>query len=309
MTMPLHLAAENGHTDTIRALLGYGATVDCKDDQSCTPLHLASCMGHVSAIRLLLERGANLCVRDASGRTVLHTAALAPQDNDLWDVLLEERFSSDETKSLITVADMKGSTPLHCTAALGNMIGLRRLLESVPSVPTFAPKMLTPLHVACMRHSSPAVNLLLESIPGLASATDGMGKLALHYACSQRRRDIVEALLWHGSPVNGQDAHGVSPLAYSAKNCRTGDGDCIIVLLEAGADPNTIDAYECTPLMDAVRCGNAVVVDTLVQGGAQIDPECGLRRNALYVAMQCQDSAIVSLLTSHGATVSGDEAS
>lgn len=44
---PLHYAAENGHTMSVRVLLGAGAKLDAKNDLDDTPVHAAAENGHL----------------------------------------------------------------------------------------------------------------------------------------------------------------------------------------------------------------------------------------------------------------------
>jgi ankyrin repeat protein len=51
--LPLHLAAEWGHVDTVNLLLHYGADVEAKDSSGATALEKASSAGHSAVANLL----------------------------------------------------------------------------------------------------------------------------------------------------------------------------------------------------------------------------------------------------------------
>lgn len=71
---PLHFAAEGGHLAVLSKLLDAGADADVLDARSDRPLHLAARRGHAAAVRLLAERGADLEAKNGNARTPLHEA-------------------------------------------------------------------------------------------------------------------------------------------------------------------------------------------------------------------------------------------
>ncbi len=72
---PLHLAAENAHTETMQVLLEHGAHIDAVNKEGWTPLHLAVSKGNIAAVELLLARGARMDVANKEGQTALDIAA------------------------------------------------------------------------------------------------------------------------------------------------------------------------------------------------------------------------------------------
>ena len=71
---PLHLAAENCHTNVVALLLEKGADVNIMADDKATPLHLAAQQGCADAVAILLAKGADINARDNQGRTSLTRA-------------------------------------------------------------------------------------------------------------------------------------------------------------------------------------------------------------------------------------------
>lgn len=73
--MPLHLAAELGSGDFIRACIAAGAKIDVRDGGGKTPLMTAAHFGQIGIVELLLKAGASLRNRDRFGRTPSEIAA------------------------------------------------------------------------------------------------------------------------------------------------------------------------------------------------------------------------------------------
>jgi len=69
------------------------------------------------------------------------------------------------------------------------------------------------------------------------NAVDEMKNTALHYATQNAHLDIMSFLIGHGADLNLQNDKLSTPLHLTEKNM-----DAIRILLEAGADPNILDA-------------------------------------------------------------------
>jgi ankyrin repeat protein len=78
---PLHLAAENCHTNVVVLLLKRGAKVNIQANDNETPLHLAAQEGCADVVEILLINGAKVNARDKQGRTPLDRAQQWHQTN------------------------------------------------------------------------------------------------------------------------------------------------------------------------------------------------------------------------------------
>lgn len=111
---PLSLAASEGHTETVVALLTHNADVNLGDMNQYSPLHSAACHGHEDVVELLLERGAHL-VADVLGWTPLHYATRF-NHRQVVALLLCEGEDQNATK-------YNGRISLHLAAPLSRSDG------------------------------------------------------------------------------------------------------------------------------------------------------------------------------------------
>lgn len=75
---PLHFAAENGHSDTVRVLIENGANPNIVNTKNqSTPLHSAAFYGHTQVIRELIRGGASINVYNSNKITPLHAGKLS----------------------------------------------------------------------------------------------------------------------------------------------------------------------------------------------------------------------------------------
>lgn len=88
---PLIAAAEGGHFQAVRRLVGAGADVNRPDASGFTPLMGAARSGHPGMVGLLLERGARRDAVDADGRDALDHAALFDHRKEIAPLLERPR--------------------------------------------------------------------------------------------------------------------------------------------------------------------------------------------------------------------------
>ena len=177
---PLIIAAHNGHLNSVKILLGYGADIEARGTlkiendviKGCTPLWAAAASGHLNVVKLLIERNA-----DVDGRT-----------------------STD-------------STPLRVAAYDGHLDVVRCLFERGADVNARTITENTPLMVACYRgHLSVVTYLINKGAFVDLQAKDG--NAALHYAAGGGHLEVVSQLLCLGASQlpNNQ---GLTPLLFA----------------------------------------------------------------------------------------------
>jgi hypothetical protein len=143
----LHLAARNGHCDTIRFLLGHGASLNVVNSFGNTPLRGAAFWGQHDAAVVLLDRGALIESRDNGDWTPLieaaseghrdmirlllsRGAALDARDNDGDDAEAYARFRNrDEAADLLAGVRLAGGWHAYLRYPRKRLLTLRVLCE------------------------------------------------------------------------------------------------------------------------------------------------------------------------------------
>ena len=182
---PLIIAAHNGHLNSVKILLRYGADIEARGTlkiendvmEGCTPLWAAASAGHLDVVKLLIKRKA-----DVDGRA------------------------------------SNGSTPLRVAAHDGHLDVVRCLVERGADVNArIYDDESTPLMVACYwGHSSVATYLINKG--AIMDLQDKDGKTALHDAAQRDHLEIFRELLALGASQlpNNQ---GLTPLLYACNEC------------------------------------------------------------------------------------------
>jgi ankyrin repeat protein len=111
----IHIAAKNGDTDEVAALLSMDSRLTrTHDSDGWTPLHLAAHYGHADTVSVMLHNNAPVDIRstNAMANTPLH-AALAGRRNDVSKILIEAGAD-------VNARQHGGWVPLHAAAANGD---------------------------------------------------------------------------------------------------------------------------------------------------------------------------------------------
>ena len=181
---PLIIAAHNGHLNSVKILLGYGADIEARGTlniedvviEGCTPLWAAADTGHLDVVKLLIKRKA-----DVDGRA------------------------------------SKGSTPLRVAAHEGHLDIVRCLVESGADVNARNFYEATPLIVACYHGHLRVVTYLINK-GAFVDLQAKDGNTALHHAAERGHLETVSQLLSLGASQlpNNQ---GLTPLLYACDKC------------------------------------------------------------------------------------------
>ena len=181
---PLIIAAHNGHLNSVKILLQYGADIEDRGTlktgdeviEGCTPLWAAADTGHLDVVKLLIEKNA-----EVDGRT------------------------------------STGSTPLRVAAHEGHLDTVKCLVESGADVNARTIIEDTPLMVACFCGHLSVVTYLIDK-GAFMDLQNKDGSTALHYAAQWGHFEIVSELLALGA-LQLPNNQGLTPLLYACNQC------------------------------------------------------------------------------------------
>ncbi|KAF8006344.1 hypothetical protein BT93_K0592 [Corymbia citriodora subsp. variegata] len=190
----LYVAAECGHVDLVRELMGYYdiGSAGIKAKNGYDAFHIAAKQGDLGVLRILIKKSHELSMTsDSSNTTALHTAA-AQGHFEVVNFLLEE------CGNLAPIARNNGKTALHSAARNGHLEVVKALLGKEPGLATMCDKKgQTAVHMAVKGQSTDLVEELLILDPSLLNMVDTKGNTALHIATRKARAQILSKLLNH----------------------------------------------------------------------------------------------------------------
>ncbi|XP_043518370.1 protein TANC2 isoform X2 [Frieseomelitta varia] len=201
----LTIAAANGSTATVSALLARGASPTAVNAKGLSPLMLAAREGHWgTAERLLqgtlssstdtdLDDAASLLdQRDPVGRTALMLAASEGHTN-LIELFLDKR-------SVLESRDKEGLTALCWACVRGRLVAVQNLIDHGADVNTNDNTGRTPLDLAAFQGNPKLVQLLLEK-GAAVEHVDLHGMRPLDRAIGCRNIPVVQCFLRRGAKL------------------------------------------------------------------------------------------------------------
>ncbi|XP_059474055.1 uncharacterized protein LOC132195835 [Neocloeon triangulifer] len=256
----LHLAAAKGHIAVAEFLLSQGAEVNARDDDNETPLTLAASFSGAEMCQFLVENGADLSGVDEDGNDSLHLACLNGKLDNVKYLLGLNGFSVEKK-------NWKGRTALHLAAAKGHIAVAEFLLSQGADVNSRDDAIESPSTLAASFSGLEMCQLLVENGTDL-SAVDEDGNDSLHLACFSGKLDTIKYLLGlNGFSVENKGRNGRTALHIAAAKGHIAVAE---FLLSQGADVNSRDDANDSPLTLAASFSSAEMCRFLVENGADL---------------------------------------
>ncbi|XP_078589034.1 uncharacterized protein LOC144869532 isoform X2 [Branchiostoma floridae x Branchiostoma japonicum] len=261
---PLHLSAENGHYNTVIALLAARATVNTQDVVQRTALHMAAVNGHHNIAKALLEAGATVNARADQQWTPVHLAAMNghPETVSILYLAGADVNSRDEEERI----------PLHMAAQNGYQETVSVLLKAGSNVNIKNNEEKTSMHLAAMNGHHETVTLLTAAPGADVNSQDNKQMTPLHWAARNDDYETASALLAVDADVNAKDKQKSVPLHEAAIH---GHPKCVEVLLQHGADvcvrnETGLSAKDIAKNVDSSSIGTDRNAEEVIRGRKEI---------------------------------------
>eukprot|EP00039_Didymoeca_costata_P007593 m.101427 g.101427 ORF g.101427 m.101427 type:complete len:811 (-) comp13744_c0_seq2:3462-5894(-) len=247
----------------------------------------------------------------------------------------DENYAAELIKQGVdftSMQDTRGNSMVHYAVLQNQALLLDTLLAVGSSVTIKNNDRVTALHVACLQHDYVAAHKLLRA-GAHSNQPDKNGRTALHTAVDEGSVDVLAVLLRNTSAaLDLRDEEGLTPLHLAVQH---GHEDQVKMLLNKGADPlivtgtgdtcahlaiknanlaclrivaasnssilSTHDAEGASVLHMAVREGQMLVVDTLLECNADVNLPDANGRTALHWSAITNNPACLDILLAHGA--------
>jgi len=256
---PLHSAVRDNCSGIVRTLLEQGADPNLQDASGETPLHICCRMSNRNLMEIILhDQRVDPNIQARSGETPLHL--IAGKDPQMIILLLKQGADP-------VIADTFSRLPAHIAVKDGDLDCLKAVLEHSNFAPPWPRQYQSLLEAARKAGKRDMESYLYQWEISLAQAHH------MHLLAHSGHWSEVEKMIAQDHAlVDVRDDFGRTPLHIASW---MGDLEGVLMLLEAGADPNARlkaspfeDRRFVTPLHFSLVKGFPAVSFALIERGA-----------------------------------------
>lgn len=318
----LHIAAQFGQEVALKVLLKHNANINSRNIKGNTPIFFAAYFGHLTCVQILLEHKPELNIVNVDHKTLLFAAMQPLQSFDferLKTCKAQLPPKKEETIAAILkcLLEAKADPNLHDGAHTPLMEAIITPVKSC--IPLLIEKSnlnlvvgsYSALHWAAEKGDNETIKLLLSKKAESENAesekievdsldeTQPLSGTPIVYAALNGHFETVELLLAAKASVNPKGS--CTPLIAAAQN---GHAPIVKHLLSLKVNKVNIEARDIngrTALIQAVKSGNAEIVDELLKAGADPNAKCYKNITALMAASYIGHGDIMKRLIGAGA--------
>ncbi|TPX09027.1 uncharacterized protein E0L32_001712 [Thyridium curvatum] len=236
--------------EIVRILVKNGARVNDRPQNGLTPLLMATRERRRTIAWYLIEAGANIDDQDPEGRTPIHHAIQLGDTRLAWLLVTEGCNPS--------LRDSEGMSPLDWAVSKKDFSIVWLFCEALGTLP---PDIASSALHQVSKHSRNGSHIeILRLLMGrgareVIDQQDEFGNTALINAAGRMELRIMEALVEYGASCDIQDHLGGTALHLAVGATNADQIECMIFLIQSGADVNAQNSFLRTPLMQAAEMG------------------------------------------------------
>ncbi|XP_043469328.1 ankyrin-3-like [Leptopilina heterotoma] len=266
---PLYCAAQSGNLEIVKLLMTNGCkTVDSYEGDYSCPLVAAVRQGHLEVVKYLMRKGDKDIKTITVDRFHLLSSCVKPERVDIFKYLVD--------------VGVKAEGDFFWGASFWKRYNIwKYLLTSTSKMNAYTCSQETELHWAIRSGQLETVKVIVNNPASYFKSNSLTSQLAVHIAVENGNEDILEFLLNEGFSFEGCFS-GVKPLHVAATFNNT---RLVELLLEAGADINSIAVEHLTPLHFAASAIQPTVVKFLLENGADPSKTCRYGSSSLKFAL------------------------
>lgn len=289
-------AAGEGHVDVVRLLVEHGADIHGTDTNNENALLAASKEGHTEVVSYLLEKNADTSLRDSSWNMTPLLWACNNGHFETAKILVENgadiRVTSSNNESPLELSlkgrdfvfaaflISRGAVLEKDAATLHSIMGALMESGDIDLIKALAGKdrqfknMVRQGAVLPSAVKTGNADLVTSLLGETNDGSPYLGEALLNtcrYLDDRAGIPILDLLLTRNPDKNFTDANGWTPLMAALDNTMDKGGNMAERLLSCKVNINTPDEEWITPLMLAVRRGDARLIEKLLEKGARVN--------------------------------------